>query len=280
LAEGQTASETFTTVHRFNPVANADRVASPLEAGDSAIVGSGIYGPMVLAADGNLYGTTLVDDRSITQTGTATRPTYTPSGAGTIWRIVTGSADDRSDDQLEQVYSFVEATTGKTPKGLSVGAISGGKQTLIGATAGGTPGGNGGVYTFTVDPLPGSVSLSSDAGDSLTAGDSVTLNWEASLVQGCVASASAEGVSDWSGELATTGTQSITTIAGTTTYRIECEANNGEALSDSVQITAAAPPVEEVEEPETSSGGGGGGALSVLLLVGLGLFGIGRRVLR
>lgn len=268
LAEDEAVADTFTTVHRFAPVLTADRRANQLADNDAGIVGNGLYGPIVLAADGNIYGTTQYDDR----TGTNNQ------GNGTIYRIVTGSEADRSDDTLEQVYSFVDASTGKTPKGLSLGPIEDGKQIIIGATAAGTSTGNGGIFTFGATPLPGSLSLDASATSSQP-GDAITLSWTSTNAQSCTASASADDVTDWTGELAVEGSQAITAVAGTTTYSINCEGFDGAALSDQVTISVASGSNSGSGSSDSSSGGGSGSAfgLLVLPLSLLALFGLRRR---
>lgn len=253
LAEGETVADTFTTVHRFAPVLTADRRANQLTDDDAGIVGNSLYGPIVLAADGNIYGTTQYDDR----TGTNNQ------GNGTIYRIKVGEAADRSDDVLEQVYSFVDASTGKTPKGLSAGPIKNGKQIIIGATAAGTSTGNGGIFTFEVTPLPGSVTLDASA-TSAQLGAAVTLSWTSTNAQSCTASASASDVTDWSGVLANAGSQSITAVTGTTTYTVNCEGLDGAALTDQVTITVAA-------ASGSGKGSGGSGSAVGLLVLPFGL---------
>ncbi len=271
LADNETAADTFTTVHRFAPVADQDRVDNPLADDSANIVGANLYGSLVLAADGNIYGTTQSDDRTVRRAGSASRPTYTPSGAGTLFRIVSGDKADRSDDTLELVYHFDAATIGGTPKGLSAGPIHNGKQIIIGATATGAASGNGGIFTFEVTPLPGSLNLQASATSGLP-GDQITLTWASEWAQNCTASASANDVTDWTGELTTSGEKTIVAVAGTTAYSLACEAFNGEQLTASVSVSATAPvvtPEPSTPNPATpkKSSGGGNTSLGLLLLM-------------
>lgn len=263
LDEGVSVADTFAAAHRFvvDTSASSPHRTNPLPEGDSGILGNQVNAPMVLAADGNIYGTTPYDD----STG------HNNQGNGTLWRLVIGTAEDRSDDHLEYVHHFIEGTTGKTPRGLSAGPIRNGKQIIIGATAAGTAGGNGGIFTFEVTPLPGAVTLEASQTEGLQDGDSVTLTWQATRAGECVAQASSMDIADWSGALPSSGSQAVTLVAGTTDYVLRCQAFDGEALEQSVSLVAAS-------VGGRSSGGGGGGSLALLMLPLLSLLVWRRRV--
>ena len=81
--------KSFAVVHYFR---GSDTVARD---GTAQADGSAPSGPLVLAADGNIYGTTATDGSTMNapKTGLAT-----PYGAGALYRIKVGSAADHADD--------------------------------------------------------------------------------------------------------------------------------------------------------------------------------------
>lgn len=260
----------FSVVHYFR---GSDTLAND---GTAQADGSGPAGPLVLAADGNIYGTTARDGSTVTvpRTGAAT-----PVGAGTLFRIKLGSAADRADDSYELLHRFDLGTEGGIPTGLTLGATAGGVQKLYGAAAAGGGGetvsstvldnpGNGTVFSFdvTLPTAAFSAALTASAGTA-TVGSTIQLNWATTEAGSCTASG------DWSGAQQTTASQVPVTIAraGDNTYTLTCASqNDGQPVTSSVTVqgTAAAvvtPPAVD----NGNSGGGGGGPLSAWLLAPL-----------
>lgn len=285
----------FTVLHRFR---DADMLAKD---GTAQADGSTPNGPLVLAADGNIYGTTARDGSSLYRPATGLP---TPSGAGTLFRITVGSKADRSDDAYEVLHRFDVAAEGARPVGLSLGATVDGVQKLYGATASGGPGevlnpaspdttGNGTVFSVDV-PLP-SVSFTTPltaSASSALVGDRPTLSWATQNAAGCTASGS--NGDTWSGAQQTQGSQiplsGALTRTGVNTFTLRCEsASGGPAVVQTVSITVKA---VTVAPPATSDGSGtgtwernnnrsdGGGPLSPWLLLPLAALGLARRFAR
>jgi len=100
---------------------------------------------------------------------------------------------------------------------------------------------------------PPSLSMSPS---TLLLGASATLSWTAINTSSCTASGS------WSGQQASTGTQTITpTVAGTSTYTLTCAGSDGN-VSSSVTLT--------VNAPFSAGGHSGGGGLDIITLFSLG----------
>lgn len=261
----------FSVVHYFR---GSDTIASD---GTAQADGSAPSGPLVLAADGNIYGTTASDGSTMStpKTGLAT-----PYGAGVLYRIKVGTAADRADDSYEVLHRFDMGSEGGKLVGLSAGAVSGGVQKLYGAANAGGDGnpvaangattGNGTVFSIDV-PLPTaafSEALTASA-STATVGATIQLNWATTQAGSCSASG------DWSGAQQATASQVPVVIAreGANTYTLSCtSANDGLPVTSSVTVqgTAAAvvtPPV--VTPPAVDNGNGGGGPLSAWLLAPL-----------
>lgn len=310
LTDTATAEQTFAWVHEFTLDETAERSITLAEGAQ----GSQAHGPLVKAADGYIYGTTLVDD-SLVKPRNAAQTQFRAAGGGSIFRIQPGQATDRSDDQLVFVYLFA-AEDAARPRGLSLGPVMQGddgprEQVLIGAASSGGAAGNscytppntvtaytsdctgaGSIFTFTVPVLPGHVSLDSDADTSLAVGDEITLSWATQRVARCVASTSAAGVADWSGEQPVTagsapvttltrGSAVITAVAGTTDYILTCDALDGSSISDQVTLVIAggddgdngngdAGGSDDATDSDRQGGGGSGSSAGLgLLLLGL-----------
>lgn len=266
----------FTVVRRFR-----DTAAMAAD-GTAQADGATPNGTLVLAADGNVYGTT---NRDATTLNVTAGRTY-PIGAGTIFRIVTGKLADRSDDKFEIVHRFNLATEGGRPVGLSAGPVKGGVQKLYGAnTYGGngevvdaaslSVGGNGTVFSIDV-PLP-TVSFTTPLSASVTTarvGDTVSLSWATQNAATCTAGGTNGGV--WTGAQQLTASQlplaTKLSLVGANTFTLTCTSlNDGPAVTQTATVTVEAAPVSN------SGGSGGGGPLGVALLAPLAALALRRR---
>lgn len=275
VKKGDPAS--FTVLHRFRGTATL--------AQDGTATGDGgtPAGPLVLAADGNIYGTT---QRDGTIVNTTARGVVTPVGAGTVYRIVPGTQADRADDKLEIVHRFDFATEGGRPVGLTPGVVAGGVQKLYGANSYGGSGetlttaslsatGFGTVYA--IDIVLPTVAFTTPLSVSATTarvGDRVTLGWATSNAASCTASG--DNGELWSGAQQATAADvpllNTLTKVGDNTFTLRCESlNDGPAVEQTVTVTVEAAPVVTQPTPDTSTGGGsgGGGPLSPWLLLPL-----------
>lgn len=251
----------FTVVHRFR----SDQATAP----DTTATADGgtPHGPLVVAADGNIYGTTYLDGSLVNVSGSVT----TPVGAGTLYRIRVGQQADRSDDVYEVLHRFDFGTEGGRPSGLSLGRISNGIQKLYGANGTGGSGeaivvatqsapGSGTLFSFDV-PVPVSFTTPlAVSAPSARVGDSITLTWAVENASTCAASG--DNGSTWTGTQQVSGNQvSLNTTlskVGVNTFTLRCE-NTGTGLSaeQTVSVTVAA------ASTASSGGGGGGGALGL-----------------
>ncbi|KAF1018863.1 MAG: hypothetical protein GAK30_03467 [Paracidovorax wautersii] len=262
---------TSTSVWRLNKndPANSFTLIRTFGAGDGD--GRGGYqpwGPLVRAEDGNIYGTTSADWRTVTAS--------VGVGAGTLYRIITGTAGDRSDDTFELLHHFDAETEGARPVGLSAGPVVGGTQTLFGAARNGGATGNAAAQNstglgtvFAIDvavPQAGTVSLTA-APASVTLGSAVQLNWSSTSTQSC--EARGDG---FTGSKDTHGSESITpSAAGSVVYTLSCVDELGETVSASTTVTvtdASSGGGDSGDNGDGDSGesGGGGGALAAPVL--------------
>lgn len=226
-------ADSFTLLHRFGDGDGED--------------GREPWGPLVRAEDGHIYG--------------VTRRT-SAGGAGALYRIRVGGADDRGDDAYELLHLFNAAQDGSSPNGLSAGPVNGKVQTLYGASSSGGDG-NGTVYAVDLD-LPVSASIQIEAQPAtVTVGESSTLTWSVADASQCV------GEGDWGGNKAERGDEKITpALDGKYNYTLSCVDGSGEPVSASATLTVKA----AASEPEGgsgggSSGGGGGSGHYLMLLV-------------
>ncbi|WP_415795573.1 hypothetical protein [Comamonas aquatilis] len=271
--------KSFAVVHYFR---GSDTVAKD---GTALADGSAPSGPLVLAADGNIYGTTATDGSTMSKPATGLA---TPYGAGTLYRIKVGAAADHADDSYEVLHRFDMGSEGGTLTGLSAGAVAGGVQKLYGAANVGGDGqpvttttapGNGTIFSIDV-PLPIAAFSQALTASVTTAavGSTIELSWATSQASSCSASGA------WSGAQQTSGSKVPVVLAaeGENSYTLTCSSqNDGQPVTSKVSVQATA-----VTKPETGTGntgndggsnGGGGGPLSALLLAPLAALAWARR---
>lgn len=187
--------------------------------------GEGAFGPIVVAADGNLYGTT--------RGGGA-------KGAGTLWRVVLRPG---STPAYEMLHSFSAKVDGKTPVGLTLSADG---MTLYGATQTGGTANQGDRSSGTVFmaqlPQPARIVSFTASATSVVEGTPIELSWATEGAATCVAGGSNGGV--WSGTQPANGTNKPTaslTVVGTNTFTLSCTGADGstvDAAPLSVEVTA------------------------------------------
>lgn len=263
--------------------------------------GSTPVGPLAVAADGAIYGTTAsggpqrsyyrnmpasgspwwqCTDAAIAN-GTCSSP---PIGNGVLYRILPARIASNADGTVanggfELVHAFVKATTGKTPGGLALSD----NGMLYGHTTAG-----GGGYTDSRDAvytddyygtvfsygaaLTSSVTLTFSAAE-VAAGTTVDMVWTSSGVSDCVAASSA---GDWTGRQDVAGTLTLTKEAGRYTYSLTCIDND-----TGRQVTSGAQTLRVGTDASINDGNamdyGNGGALGTGLAGLLALFALRRR---
>jgi MYXO-CTERM domain-containing protein len=207
------------------------------------------YGPLVVGLDGNIYGTTT---HGASNAGTAANSVQ--SGFGTIWRVVVGSASDRSDDQYQRLHSFpadgANAPAGRHPTGLSLGAqtrIDGVPSgVLYGSTVFGGAQDAGVVYRLAYPlPAPQFTTALTPSLETAVNGDTVTLSWNARNAASCTAGGDNGGT--WSGEQPVSG-ESVSvgplSLIGVNTFTLSCaspfEGFEPAVSEASVQVNAPA----------------------------------------
>lgn len=250
--------------------------------------GSAPSGPLVLAADGNIYGTTATDGSTMNTPKTGLG---TPYGAGTLYRIKVGATADHADDSYEVLHRFDMGSEGGSLTGLSAGAVAGGVQKLYGAanvggdgqpvTTTATAPGNGTIFSFDV-PLPTasfSEALTASV-DTAAVGSSIHLSWSTTQASSCMASGA------WSGAQQTSGSKVpvVLAVEGENSFSLTCSSqNDGQPVTSkvTVQATAVTQPGTgsggSTETGNSSNGGGGGGPLSAWLLAPLAALAWARR---
>jgi hypothetical protein len=244
-----------------------------------------IEGPIALAVDGNIYGTTVADASITTQNS---KGVISASGKGALFRVVTGNQVDRSDDRIEVLRYFNDNTLGHTPWGLRAGPIINGEQWLLGATKGGGDSSDssecttectaGKVYALTVD-IP-EITFNTPLTpyeESYQVGETPSLRWSTNGADQCEASG------DWSGVQPTSGTARAPALteAGTVNYTLTCTSLVGASLSSSTSVVVTEVNTATVTRPtqEQHVDGGGGFAPPILLaLTVLGMLVVRRRI--
>ncbi|VCU68325.1 hypothetical protein PIGHUM_00376 [Pigmentiphaga humi] len=264
----KTDPASFAVIHTFHSDASQD--------GTDQADGSQPMGPLVRAADGNIYGTTSRDSRSLSGT--------VAIGAGALFRVRVGQQADRGDDQLEILHRFDMETEGGRPVGLSAGPVVDGVQKLYGATRFGgadgdqlgtaatSTGGHGALFAVEL-ALP-SVSFTTPLSVSATTakvGDALRLSWAAENAESCTAGGSNGGI--WTGAQQTSGSEvplAALTQSGVNTFTLSCASVHGGPAAEatvSVTVEAAATPTDP--DGGDTGGGGGGGPLGPWLLAPL-----------
>lgn len=248
------------------------------------------FGPLVRGADGNIYGTTLYGG---------------VDNGGTLFRIKTGDAGDRTNDQYEPLASFADGTAGVAPTGLVAVPAQGAQGRLIGTTQylSGNPAlrmptaqGYGTLYEVRYDLPPVEIRSFTALPAAVTLGDGqgIALNWDvvgSGRETPCVVRAdSVDYASVASGSQQATGSLALAapTREGDVTFTLECQTHiDGELITRTATVAVAPAPVIEPEptpEPAPNggsgtsgsqdSGGGGGGLFGMALampLIGLAL---------
>lgn len=198
----------FQVLHGFNDAASQD----------GKIAG----GALVVAPDGNVYGTTT--------SGGA-------HGDGTLFRIVTSRMDD-TDGGFESLHAFKLDETGKQPLSLTLGHD--GK--LYGNTVGVNNGPNLGtvfvVDTGYVPPTnPPAIKLFRAAPDRIDLGTYTTLAWATDNVASCTAGGA------WQGTRGSSGTEVVTPATpGLNTFTLSCAGNDGSTVQESAVVEVVPPP--------------------------------------
>lgn len=258
----------------------------------SGAAGSQPRGPLVLAPDGAIYGTTLSgganqDNAQQYYEGQSSRvPGYEPTYDGTLFRIVPANVRVGSDGTVlasgfEHLHSFAAAIDGKRPNGLSLGNDGRLYGTTLYGGRGYSQQSSGRVYLngqngtlFQVDldgaSLPASVTITAQP-SPVTTGRTAQITWTTYGAANCKATGGASG-DGWAGDQPSEGTLTVSPAAGTYYYTLTCSntlagGTVGNYATLFVDVNASETDGNRVEY------GNGGGALTggaLALLAGLG----------
>lgn len=238
-------------------------------------------GPLALAPDGAIYGTTLAGG---THTCSNRNTANAEVRCGTLYRIrpsaiAVEGGGHVANGGFEKVHSF-SGNDGRIPLGVRAGADG----RLYGVTSMGgsyadsqgkaVPTDFGTVFQVAVnsDGAPdASVSLVASP-TQLKAGETSTLTWISSNATQCTAASSAN---DWRGSVADFGAVSVTPKPGTYRYTLTCNVAGsafGAQVSASTTVYVGTD-ATAVDGNTVSFGNGGGGAASPVWLLALAVLG-------
>lgn len=263
----QRGGSSFEVLHRF---AEADNKVEN--------DGSNPAGPLVRAADGNIYGTTSADARRLTS---AKDPEAL--GAGILFRV---TAPEGDAPVYEPLAYFDVATTGARPAGLGLGPIkqdSDGKrhQTLIGVSRYGgnetdvittreTVDGFGTLFQVDVPVVDARLTRFVSSASVARPGTRPTLQWASEGTERCVAGG------DWEGTYDASASHRLPALNELRDYvfTLQCQGYTGQTETKSLTVKV-------IDGSGTEdSGNGGGGALGGGLLAALAAWAARRRAAR
>jgi uncharacterized repeat protein (TIGR03803 family) len=176
---------------------------------------------LILGSDGRLYGATTAGGAN---------------GNGVLYSIGTDGSS------FTILHSF-NSTDGNYPNSPLLQLDS---STFVGTTRSGGASNNGAAYELAPSPLAPLVRLVASAA-SAGQGQSVTLTWSSSGTASCTASG------QWSGSLATSGSQAVVvSSAGANVFGIACTGNDGSTVSKSITVTGTVPPTASLSASATA----------------------------
>lgn len=266
-------------VHEFLTTNSDAALANPTMLAKIANNTSRPYGPMVLAKDGWLYGTSANRIAGIPHPQSGEYVAI--KDYGTIFRIRPGHTTVEEDSATFEIVHRMSILEGTHPVGLSIGLVTTKAdgshiQTLFGANQWGgyarfgggddidpsrfTPAsqrGSGSIFALEI-PLPTLLKLNAT---QIDLGASSTLSWDTSGLN-CIARSS-DG--NFSGAQGITGNLVLTPKEnGAHTYELDCKDAQGRTRGDAVTLQVGK--TTDEDDSDNSSGGdsgsGGGGPLS------------------